>query len=266
MRSAPRGAGRGPCRGPRARAAETACVAWRSSASPRTRCDSSRASSSRAASSARSRSERTRSRRKVKDGCSTFRSSPVRGADLSGSTCVRAATVSFKHAAGRATMRAHGTAHQPHHARRRRPAARDGLLRRARLGGHARPTATSPSSRPAAWSSRSGTARKLAEDSASRTAAAGAASRSPTTCARRRRSTRSSRRRAAAGGRVGAPGARDVLGRLLRRLPRPRRAPVGGRPQPGLDDRGGWVDVVWTYAGRCSSLSLASGSANCKRL
>ena len=30
---------------------------------------------------------------------------------------------------------------------------------------------------------------------------------------------------------------RDVLGRLLGRLRRPRRPPVGGRPQPALDDR-----------------------------
>ena len=30
----------------------------------------------------------------------------------------------------------------------------------------------------------------------------------------------------------------DVLGRLLGRVRRPRRPPVGGRPQPALDDRG----------------------------
>ena len=42
----------------------------------------------------------------------------------------------------------------------------------------------------------------------------------------------------AAGATIGRPGRRDVLGRLLRRLRRPRRPPVGGRPQPALDDRG----------------------------
>src|SRR5262249_15497431 len=32
---------------------------------------------------------------------------------------------------------------------------------------------------------------------------------------------------------------RDLLGRLQRRLPRPRRAPLGGRPQPALDNHRG---------------------------
>ena len=40
----------------------------------------------------------------------------------------------------------------------------------------------------------------------------------------------------AAGGTVLPGGRRDLLGRLLRRLRRSRRAPVGGRPQPALDD------------------------------
>ena len=40
---------------------------------------------------------------------------------------------------------------------------------------------------------------------------------------------------AAAGAVIGRAGCRDVLGRLLRGLRRPRRPPVGGRPQPVLD-------------------------------
>ncbi len=35
---------------------------------------------------------------------------------------------------------------------------------------------------------------------------------------------------------------RNVLGRLLRPVRRPGRTPVGGRPQPPLDDRGGRLD------------------------
>ena len=41
----------------------------------------------------------------------------------------------------------------------------------------------------------------------------------------------------AAGARIAREPARDVLGRLLRGLRRPRRPPVGGRAQPALDDR-----------------------------
>jgi cystathionine beta-synthase len=47
------------------------------------------------------------------------------------------------------------------------------------------------------------------------------------------------RDRGGTGRRSGDPagGCDDVLGRLLGRLPRPRRPPVGGRAQPALDDR-----------------------------
>jgi uncharacterized protein len=40
-----------------------------------------------------------------------------------------------------------------------------------------------------------------------------------------------------AGARIPRRGRRDLLGRLLRDLRRPRRASVGGRPQPALDAR-----------------------------
>ena len=40
----------------------------------------------------------------------------------------------------------------------------------------------------------------------------------------------------AAGATIGRAGRGHLLGRLLRRLHRSRRAPVGGRPQPGMDD------------------------------
>ena len=101
------------------------------------------------------------------------------------------------------------------------------------------PTTTSSSSRPAAWSSHSGTGRSSPRTRPSTTPAAGAGSRSPTT-------TRSPEEvdaviaEAEAAGRDDRRGpARDVLGRLLGRLHRPRRPPVGGRPQPALDDRRG---------------------------
>ena len=71
---------------------------------------------------------------------------------------------------------------------------------------------------------------------ASRTAAAGAASRSRTTSARPPRSTRSSPRRRPPV-HDPTPRRRDLLGRLLGRLRRSRRAPLGGRAQPWLDDR-----------------------------
>ena len=62
---------------------------------------------------------------------------------------------------------------------------------------------------------------------------------------RHARATTPARRRGRRGHRRGAgrrrddraPRRRDVLGRLLRRLRRPRRPSVGGRPQPALDDR-----------------------------
>ena len=40
-----------------------------------------------------------------------------------------------------------------------------------------------------------------------------------------------------AGATIAASRRRDVLGRLLRRLRRSRGSPLGGRPQPALDDR-----------------------------
>src|SRR5207247_6956517 len=54
-------------------------------------------------------------------------------------------------------------------------------------------------------------------------------------------------------------GRRDVLGRLLRGLHRPRRPSVGSRPQPALDAAGGWLGrasarviddrrIVWVHA------------------
>ena len=41
----------------------------------------------------------------------------------------------------------------------------------------------------------------------------------------------------AAGATIAAPRRRDLLGRLLGRVRRPRGPRVGGRPQPALDDR-----------------------------
>ena len=107
-----------------------------------------------------------------------------------------------------------GAAHQPDHPRRPD-------LGRARAFYEAlgwkptpRPTTTSSSSRPAAWSSPSGVETSWPRTPASRTPAAGAGSRSPTTRARPRRSTRCwprpRRRRDDPARRR-----RDVLGRLL---------------------------------------------------
>ena len=70
---------------------------------------------------------------------------------------------------------AHGAADQPHHTRRRGPAPRDRTSTRRWAGRAARPTATSPSSRRAGWSSRSGAAPSSPRTAASPTPAAGAA-------------------------------------------------------------------------------------------
>ena len=45
---------------------------------------------------------------------------------------------------------------------------------------------------------------------------------------------------------------RDLLGRLQRRLHRPRRPPLGGRPQPALDRHRGRRRRAWLLA-RCSA-------------
>ena len=111
---------------------------------------------------------------------------------------------------------------------------RDGSTRR--WAGRLTPVRrTSSSSRPAASSSRSGVGPSWPRTPRSSTPGAGAASRSPRTSVRSRRSTRcwpppSGRRhhRSSRGD--------HLLGWLLGDLRRPRRPPVGGRPQPRVDD------------------------------
>ena len=155
---------------------------------------------------------------------------------------------------------------QPDHPRGRRPRPGAALLRSARLGdGRGARTTTSSSSRRATWSSRSGTGRgsprtARVEDRGGWggvTLALNFGSPEEVDAAIEEARARRRQDRPRAGG--------DLLGRLQRRLPRPRRPPLGGRPQPALDaDRGRRRPPLLSYVSRASLRGRAGTAGTCR--